>query len=414
MAQELDDGEFWLPSKFLTDNDLLIDKRNTSFNDGSLTESEARVFFPCEFPYGVGSYGFSSSLSSPVESVVSSTETESDEEDYMAELTRKMAHSMLEEGIKSAVSVSAFGVENPKTRVLSGSPQSTLCALGSWSGSSRGSPNGPSQVSSPPSTPMNVKDDAWDLLYVAAGQVVRMKMNNDESMYNHGRGLLDPPRKPDPISAPLKDPNVGVFTNQVLTYQQLQNTQFHQLKQQQLMKQQSLGVWGGQTKVTGTVQQHQHQHQHQHQQQLLLPNRARTSGFGNGRCARPVALSSTAWSPQQHHQGGSGMRAVFLGGSGSKKQSCGTGVFLPRRVGNPSEPRKKPACSTVLVPARVVQALNLNFDESGAQPRFGGRFTPGHDALLARSTAILSQQKRNYLPQQAMNHEICLPQEWTY
>lgn len=59
MAKVLDDAEFWLPAQFLTDD---------------------------EFVFG---------LNSPVESVVGSTETDSDEEDYLAELTRRMGHSTL-------------------------------------------------------------------------------------------------------------------------------------------------------------------------------------------------------------------------------------------------------------------------------------------------------------------------------
>jgi hypothetical protein len=55
--------------------------------------------FP-SLPYGFGSFGFFSDLSSPVESVVGSTETESDEEDYLAGLTRQMAHSTLEDDFK--------------------------------------------------------------------------------------------------------------------------------------------------------------------------------------------------------------------------------------------------------------------------------------------------------------------------
>jgi hypothetical protein len=35
-------------------------------------------------------------------------------------------------------------------------------------------------------------------------------------------------------------------------------------------------------------------------------------------------------------------------------------------------------CSTVLVPARVVQALNLNLDDLGAQPRYPGGFVLDH------------------------------------
>lgn len=44
---------------------------------------------------------------------------------------------------------------------------------------------------------------------------------------------------------------------------------------------------------------------------------------------------------QQQNRSGSEMTAVFLGESGSKSGSCGTGVFLPRRISNPSKSRKK-------------------------------------------------------------------------
>ncbi|KAF8395193.1 hypothetical protein HHK36_019135 [Tetracentron sinense] len=331
MAEDLDYGEFCLPSQFLTDDDILMEKKNLKNN--SLSN---RVYFPFESPYGFGSFGSSTTLSSPVESVVSSTETESDDEDYIAGLTRQIVHSTLQEDEKSFSPV--FSSENPKTWVSAGSPQSTLSAVGSWSGcstgSSRESPNGPSQVSSPLSTPMNGKEDPWDLLYAAAGQVVRMKMNNESPKYYHGRGILDPPRKPSSVSAPVKNPNVGFYSNQAITHQQLQRNQFQQLKQQQLMKQQCSAVWGRQAKVSGTTQQHQNQQ---------LQNRARTGGVGNGRCGRSLSSSSSAWpSLQQQQQAGSGMRAVFLGGSGSSRESCGTGVFLPRRSGNPSDSRKKP------------------------------------------------------------------------
>lgn len=77
-----------------------------------------------------------------------------------------------------------------------------------------------------------------------------------------------------------------------------------------------------------------------------LQNRARAGGLGHGRCGRTLGSSSSSlWSipPQQHHQqGGSGMRAFFLEGSGSKRESVGTGVFLPRRLGSSTELRRKP------------------------------------------------------------------------
>lgn len=69
-----------------------------------------------------------------------------------------------------------------------------------------------------------------------------------------------------------------------------------------------------------------------------------------GRIGKPN-LGITAWptleqsqrqqllQPQQ--QPGTGMRAVFLGNPGSKRECAGTGVFLPRRFGTPAETRKK-------------------------------------------------------------------------
>lgn len=54
---------------------------------------------------------------------------------------------------------------------------------------------------------------------------------------------------------------------------------------------------------------------------------------------------------QQQQPNGSGMRAVFLGDTGAKKERTGTGVFLPRRVGtNPAENRKKPGINSTPTP----------------------------------------------------------------
>lgn len=111
--RSLNDAVFWLPDQFLTDDDLLFDKENAPVNcksttgcsglettttvvmTESLKPSSVTVNFPMEFPYEYDS--FDSALSSPVESVVCSTETEnsssSDEEDFLAGLTRRLTHS---------------------------------------------------------------------------------------------------------------------------------------------------------------------------------------------------------------------------------------------------------------------------------------------------------------------------------
>ncbi|RWR92081.1 hypothetical protein CKAN_02127400 [Cinnamomum micranthum f. kanehirae] len=415
MAEDLDDGEFWLPSEFLADDNFMEKKKES----GGGFENESRVCFPVDFSYGFGSYG--SALSSPVESVVGSTETESDEEDYMAGLTRKMASSTLQDEDKTNSPGFSKGV-------VAGSPQSTLCTMGTWSssglGSSSGSSNGPSQVPSPTSaTPMYEKEvDAWELLYAAAGQVVRMKMN-DETLKFHSRGVLGSPRKlpsaaslpvkpQSTASLPVKPQSTGFYHNPAVDHQRFNIHQFQQLKQQQMMKQQQQqqhcsSAWGRQgVKPAPAVQQ---------QLQPVFHER----GFGNGRSGRPLGLPSSAWPPlqQQQQQPGSGMRAVFLGGQGSR-ESCGTGVFLPRRAGNPTETRKKSGCSTVLLPARVVQALNLNLDEMDTgTPRFqGGSLVLDRDYMVGRGNTLHAQAQRQNMriPPTVPNHEIHLPQEWTY
>ncbi|KAK7825036.1 uncharacterized protein LOC112002205 [Quercus suber] len=412
MAESLDDGEFWLPPEFLTDDDLAMEKYETETRE---TTKGGLLSF--EVPYmGFGSFGTSSDLSSPVESVVGSSETESDEEDYLVGLTRQMARSTLVD--------TAFSSDKSKAWVVSGSPQSTLC--GCRQGSSNGSPNGPSQVSNPAAT--------WDLLYAAAGEVARMRTSEEMQSLNHGRGgLFGPPSKlqPSPIAVPVKsNPNsdVGIFSRQSLSHQQLQ---FQQLRhQQQMIKQQgSSAVWGGQAKASGRYQQRQTQQVVQNQ------NRARTSTeFVGGRNGRPLGLSPSAWPPLQQAQqqqqpppphnlhNGSAMRAVFLANPGGKRESAGTGVFLPRRVDSQSDTRRKPGCSTVLVPARVVQALNLKLEDMmggqpQVQPRFSANCTPDTDAVAIRlrsNNVMPHHQRRNLRPQQEMNHEIRLPQEWTY
>ncbi|KAL0309932.1 UNVERIFIED_CONTAM: hypothetical protein Sradi_5935500 [Sesamum radiatum] len=362
MAQELDDGEFWLPSEFLTDDDLLTDFKTDHF----------KMKRDDDFSHGFGnSFGFASDLSSPVESVMGSTETESDEDDFYN-----------------------WGWK------LSGSPQSTLC--GCKPGSSRGSPNSVSRVSSPP----DGKDAVgWDLLYAAAGEVARMRMIEETTPF-HSNKLFAPPPKPSPVAVPVKKPNpaAGFYPNQAqtqahLAYLQLQATQFQRMKQQQMMKS---NVWG-QGKMDYQFQN------------------GRTGIVG-----RTQGLSMAAWptlqqsqQQQQHQQPGSGMRAVFLGETGAKKERTGTGVFLPRRFGsNPTETRKKPGCSTVLLPDRVVHALNLNLESVDAQShiRGSGNFTAEYDASLKQRTNVMmmGEQRRSFIPQAVMNQELRLPQEWTY
>lgn len=196
--------EFLLPPEFLTADDVLAGYSDTFEKTGLKTKPDPDLCFPAEFPYDL--------CSSPA----ASTGTESDEEEFLAELTRRLTRSCLDDTHKSTMtgqnhfevlyfalhlwdefaclfvfvySVLSFWflLETMKSWLLSGSPQSTLARVGSWSGMSAGSsngarsPNGPSQISSP-TTPLAVKSDAWDLILQAAGQVARLKMRAGDEL----------------------------------------------------------------------------------------------------------------------------------------------------------------------------------------------------------------------------------------
>ncbi|XP_039017021.1 uncharacterized protein LOC120147797 [Hibiscus syriacus] len=113
-------------------------------------------------------------------------------------------------------------------------------------------------------------------------------------------------------------------------------------------------------------------HHHRHRSKLPVKS---CSPVGLRRHQKPRYWGGSA-------SGGPGMQAFFLD---SGKRSSGTGVFLPQRAGTNFYSNRKPdnfiliyiffsqLCSPVLLPCRVVQALNLNVQELGLQlsPRRG-------------------------------------------
>lgn len=106
----------------------------------------------------------------------------------------------------------------------SGSPKSILCAFGK--GSSDGSPNSGGQLSSQKAT--------WDLLHAAAGEVEKMKLNEEACRFNHHQGLLGL----YPVTSPVKNsnpPDVGLHTQQSLSHQQLQILQVSRQHSSQLL-----------------------------------------------------------------------------------------------------------------------------------------------------------------------------------
>ncbi|KAL3521153.1 hypothetical protein ACH5RR_019302 [Cinchona calisaya] len=399
MADKLDEAEFWLPSEFLTDEDILMD------NKENVVKSSSLLCFPTDFPYDFGS----PVLSSPVESVVGSTETESDEEDLLlSELTRQLT---LHETHK--LTPIPTHQNHEKAGVLSGSPQSTLTQVGSWSGrstmSSNGSPNGPSQVSSPPTTPLGVVNDALDLIFQAAGQVARLKMNGG------GDGPTTT-RNPGGFPVPVGPPR------RLTTPPSLRNP-----SPSTLYPNPAVGMLNKQVKNGWSYDSHE-----------VLQN---IGGMGNMGSGAGMGQASCGWpSQQQRNQqyvgdlgmnvGGSGVYSGcgygygYGSGVGLKKERAGTGVFLPRRYDTnnnsyrTSDTRRKPG-SSAWVPNKIPQVSNKNLNDmhviSRAKwSRYNAGFIRDFDALVARRNALLAQQRRSLRPEGSIGPEICLPQEWTY
>lgn len=359
MAQELNDGEFWLPSEFLTDDDLLTDFKKKGGDD---------------FCRG---FGFHSDLSSPVESVTGSTETESDEDDFIRFLTQKMNYSTMN--------------VSTKPLKISCSPQSAL--YGCKPVSIPVSPKSVSQVSSPPRSEGAV---SWDLFYEAAEQVARLRVNRAAAACYQPK-MTYPPLKPSPVTVPRfnRCQASGFYPNPKtqaqLSYQKLQAIQFQQLKNE---------VWG------------------HGQRANKFQNASRIGVVEETQGLSAAALPTLFQSQRQPRQmPSSGMRAVFLAENGAEKERTGTGVFLPRGYGtNLTETNRKPG-STVLLPDRVVHTLNLNLgsiDTSAEVKSRGVQFNA--DACFKRqnNTRMAQQQGRNLIPQSVVNQESCLPQEWTY
>ncbi|GFP86340.1 hypothetical protein PHJA_000777800 [Phtheirospermum japonicum] len=335
MSGSVEGAGFWLPSEFF--DDIVTDKDNLDKNHAA--DSDSEFCFPTEFPY-----------------------------DFQIETGDRFKE---------------------KRCVMSTSPQSTLSHLWSFSarsagGSSNGSPNG---VTSPPATPLGAEKDAvGELIYRAAGQVAKLKLNGGDvpGPAKHS-GLPGPPRSLERLYPAANKPSPSVFHNIYL--------------QEQMMKQrkQGSGMWYSEAQMYH------------------------------------------GWSVQQDPTriGRSGSSGVLFGGSGGaavKRECAGTGVFLPRRYGNisddcanaySSDSRKRPGHSSApYIPERNVHALNKSFDKINgyvpSQPQFQPKFSPGfvseYDLLMARRNAFIAQHRRILLVEKSnpMSCGMCLPQDWTY
>ncbi|KAK4783171.1 hypothetical protein SAY86_007545 [Trapa natans] len=338
-----------------------LDADALAYGDGLKT-------FPSEFPYEIDSY-FESSFNfkgmagdAAVEGQDEEQEDEEQEEDFLAELTRRLTRSSAPVPHKSA-SPGLCRSKPEKLWTVAGSPNSTLSGLSGWlpgqgGGISReGSPGGGSADLSPPTTPFvseNGHPD-WDLICAAAGQVARLRLAGDAPIC--------------PVQCQRQVPvkktvHSGFCSSHVPSNGLCQTNQYQRVKEEP-SKRSSPPICTNTAKMNWLSQQNQQ-----------VPSRNRGLGHenNNGRCSGYWSLEhpGSAWSPapaKSTHQSQNrpNVRALFLNGSGNiNSKRAGTGVFLPRRfVDHAPEPLKRPGCSTI-IPAKVVQALNLNLGDANA------------------------------------------------
>lgn len=377
-------------------------------------------------------------------------------EDYISGLAEQIARSMLEEDEESSGDNVPWLLEGSKAawsvqkKSLPTSPQSTLAGIGgcNW-GLSPATSSGSlsSGVSSPP-TPVAAseaqEDNALDLLYA---ELLRLKMKDEikalqqqhfqtlqrqqqyqQLLLKMRQSTVPPPNlvssdgyaKGNGFSllsacSPIqKGPSSAAGVCSSYQRGRAKNEEQNQVRG----RKQVAAAWGG-----PALQQH-------HQS---------SSGSGNGR-QRSWGVVDNAQSHYHHlsfnssqrqAMNGSGMRAVFLGTPGSR-ESGGTGVFLPRRIGSGPDIKRKPACSTVLLPARIFQALNLNVEDTLACPISS---PPGTATRRDHSSAAPAWRRNSPIPMersdardewspslhlpscsplQEVAPDISLPTEWTY
>ncbi|KAJ7972806.1 G patch domain-containing 3 [Quillaja saponaria] len=163
----------------------------------------------------------------------------------------------------------------------------------------------------------------------------------------------------------------------------------------------------------------------QHNNRKQLPQQRKKQQYRPKSAAEPPSLQHSKSSSRPYHRpklaknwAGHGMQAVFLE---SGHRSEGTGVFLPQTAGTNFQPSKKPAFAPVLLPARVVQALNLNVhalglqisqrqDHNKANPKcgdFDNSTKKNNDNDMSKQCCVISQ---NF----DCSPELFLPKEWTY
>ncbi|KAJ7556716.1 hypothetical protein O6H91_05G095000 [Diphasiastrum complanatum] len=403
------------------------------------------------------------SLSPVVESSACSTETESNEDDeFMAGLAEQMTHFMLDNEEEEDLNISSDASNmfssnwlpfNTKP-VSRDTEEYNPCWLsGGWQGSySHSADTLPLGRTCTLSSPAAVKYDPLDHFHSAkASKATNVKMD-----FMGERASCHWP-KPQ-----TNDEAVGRKIEEFLCKQALKqapHNNTHAAKDASLGRSESaVGSYisgGSKTKSTSGARSQRssklrederkgYSNQCRHPRQGTPPSWARqtrpqqqsTAAPGHGRMnihsrtadQRCVRMLDPAWQGSPNLNSGSNMRAVFLSGSGHGRESAGTGVFLPRCAGISHDTKRKPACSTVLLPSRIVQVLNLQMDDFHPQQYYQApcMSSAAPSSSMANSGSTAAGSMEYYPPQDCvksypsshLHHpsqaEFNLPIDWTY
>lgn len=242
---------------------------------------------------------FSSPLGSELESTSESTEGEEDDQElFISELTRQMAEYMLQDDDDDDDDNNSHNNIN-----------------------SNQDPEGSVSSYVPENSEIPKAGDHTNLDW--------SKFRSGSASYHNSQGFMNKSDSLASDSASVKTPNTGIHPDDYSTDDQFPPVQIYQLKNQPHMRKQ--GSSGGK-RVKATES---------NQQQLLQQKEQQGKGkaWRHGHAKKPsVPLLPTP------PVAGSGMRAIFLGGS-ERSGSSGTGVFLPTGTYSKPEPKRKSGTS---------------------------------------------------------------------
>ncbi|KAG0576668.1 hypothetical protein KC19_5G098000 [Ceratodon purpureus] len=371
-------------------------------------EGQLHRHFPVDLSHSYRGFDHGCDTSGvPLEVSSCSTETESDEDDDLLQsLAQQIAHSTLDEETSTDMGVGVRkGHGSSETRNLShvevneqGRLSPTSWSSGSWSSgsllsgsrsSSKGSSRVSSQVSSPSSAPSSGYQDAWDTLYAAAGEVVRLKMNDEK------KASVFPTERPSPTKV-LSPGARAHYSQQTRPSGQLagrSTPHSTRRKEENMMSMnQAQQNWASKCAAMNAMASpgQPHAQYQQYQQGYSLDSQQGVNTFYHpGKFADSKTLQRNRQSVLNGP--GSGVRVVFLGAASGRES--GTGVFLPRSF----EPKKKNDLSSSNAPAHGCGT---------------GAARHGRNAREGVWPTLQQSMNRSALHQPV--HEPCLPTEWTY